>query len=266
VVVPVARSLLGNQDEVKKTLDTLYEGGKTQATLTAKTPKRRNCNEDEIQISVVLVHPTDPRDREMSEDVAPRLIQQMLNIGDNFISPDDYKSFVFTSERDAAVRRVGMMPASPLDLSTLERFQRLFRFHTLGVDLLYGIHPSSCPVCDGDLGGARSLFKDNEGKCSNCEAKWSWRTCNNCGGKVPKLEPLKMQSPAHRESEHTYAVHAMAREQLLGRDQLSALCESNEVPESGRIRVICPHCGACTGRGETAQKCLRCRDGRFGQG
>jgi hypothetical protein len=264
VVVPVARSLLGNQDEIKKTLDTLYEAGKTQATLTAKTPKRRNRNDDEIQISVVLIHPTDPRDREMSEDVAPELIQRMLNIGENFISPDDYKSFVFTSERDAAVRRVGMMPASPLDLSTLERFQRLFRFHTLGVDLLYGIHPCLCPVCNKEL--AQSQSNNESGICPNCEAKWSWRTCGDCGGKVPKLEPMCMKSLTERGGERSYAVHAMAREQLLGRDQLSALCESNEVPESGRIRVICPHCGACTGRGETAQRCLRCRDGRFDQG
>ncbi len=55
------------------------------------------------------------------------------------------------------------------------------------------------------------------------------------------------------------AVHSMVCDQLLSRDQLSALCESDEVPESGNIRVICPDCGACTGRGETAQRCRECR-------
>ncbi len=75
-----------------------------------------------------------------------------------------------------------------------------------------------------------------------------------------------MKPASQRETQQSYAVHAMVREQLLSRDQLSALCESDEVPESVNIRVICPHCGACTGRGETAQKCRRCRDNRFPQG
>ncbi len=213
VVVPVARSLVGNQDEVTKTLDTLYKAGKTQVTFTDKTPKSRNHKDDQVRNFVVLVHPTDPRDRQMSEDVAPELIQRMLNIGDNFMSSDDYKSFVFTSDDDAPVHRGGMMPASPLDLNTLERFQRLFRFHTLGVDLLYGIHPCLCPVCNHNLSDVRSQFQEKEGNCPNCQAKWSWRTCNCCGGKIPKLEPLKMKPPPaiEREEVRCYAIHAMAR-------------------------------------------------------
>lgn len=75
-----------------------------------------------------------------------------------------------------------------------------------------------------------------------------------------------MKPASLRQTQQSYAVHAMAREQLLSRDHLSALCESEEVSESGNIRVICPHCGACTGCGETTQKCRRCRDNRFGQG
>lgn len=259
IVVPVARSLFGNPDEVKKTLDTLYQAGINQASETNQVPKQRKFNNDRMQISVLLVHPTDPRDREMSENIASESIQRMLNIGENFMIPEDYKSFVSTSGR------IGMMPASPLDLSTLERFQRFFRFHTLGVDLLCGIHPSFCPVCDYDLSSVRGQFQHNEGKCPNCEAKWSWRTCSNCRGKVPKLEPLKMKPLTPTKGMLSYAVHAMAREQLLGRDQLSALCESNEVPESGRIRDICPHCGTCPGRGETVKNCPRCGNGCFGQ-
>ncbi|MHC5719992.1 MAG: hypothetical protein ACYTX0_50165, partial [Nostoc sp.] len=142
------------------------------------TSKRQNRN-NQVQTFVVLVHPTDPRDREISEDVTPDLIQKMLNIGENFMSPDDYKRFVSTFDGNAFVRSVGMMPASPLDLSTLERFQRLFRFHTLGVDLVYGIHPSYCPVCSYDLSDVCLQFKENEGDCPNCQAKWSWRTCKN---------------------------------------------------------------------------------------
>ena len=263
MLVPLVRGLFGDQDEIKKTLDTLYYAGLSQASSTHKTSKRRNRN-NQVQTFVVLVHPTDPRDRQISEYIAPELIQRMLNIGENFMSPDDYKNFVFTSDDNAPVCRVGMMPASPLDLNTLERFQRLFRFHTLGVDLVYGIHPSFCPVCNCDLSVERSQFRENEGNCPDCQAKWSWRTCNNCDGKVAKLEPMKMKPPTKTESECSYAVKAMAREQLLGRDLLSALCASDETPESGRIRVICPHCGACTGRGETFSKCSRCSNSSFG--
>jgi hypothetical protein len=276
VIVPVARSLCGNQDEIKKTLDKLYTSGKNQVTtLTDHNPQRRNRQDQQIQNFVILVHPTDPRDRKISEDVAPDLIQRMLNIGENFMTSNDYQSFVCNTDH-ALVRRVGLMPASPLDLSTLERFQRLLRFHTLGVDLLYGIHPSLCPVCNHDLRGeelptleathqksTRSQFQENEGSCPNCQAKWSWRTCTCCGGKIPKLEPLKMKTPSNQGKSSSYAIHAMAREQLLGRDQLAALCESDEVPESGRIREICPHCGVCTGRAETRQKCRRCNNGLF---
>ncbi|WP_414551999.1 hypothetical protein [Anabaena sp. CCY 0017] len=55
----------------------------------------------------------------------------------------------------------------------------------------------------------------------------------------------------------------MACEQILGRDQLATLCESDEVPESGRIREICPHCGPGTGKDGTKQKCKRCSNGLF---
>jgi Domain of unknown function (DUF2357) len=257
VLIPLVRGLFGDQDEIKKTLDTLYPAALTIASSTDDTSKRRNRNNKQVPTFVVLVHPTDPRDRQISEDVAPRLIQRMINIGENFMSPDDYKHFVFPSDDNAPVRRIGMMPASPLDLNTLERFQRLFRFHTLGVDLINGIHPSFCPVCDYDLRSVRSQFKENEGNCPNCEAKWSWRNCKNCGGKVAKLEPMKIKPPTETESECSYAVKAMAQEQL---------CGSDETPESGRIRVICPHCGACTGRGETLLKCNRCSNKSFGNG
>ncbi len=254
VIIPVARSLFGNHDEVKKTVDTLYHNGKTLVVPTNKVAKQQNRNHNQKRISVLLVHPTDPRDRKMRK-VAPESIQRMLNIGEKFMTSEDYKLFV----NHNAGYRVGMMPASPLDLSTLERFQRFFRFHTLGVDLLYGIHPSLCPVCDADLSSVRSKFKDNEGKCPKCAAKWSWRECDKCKNPIPKLEPLKMKPPTSKADVSSYdAVHAMAREQLLGRDQLSALCESNEVPESGRIREICPYCGACTGQGKSGQNCPRC--------
>ncbi len=263
VLIPLARAFFGDQDEIKKTLDTLYDAGLSQGSSIGNTSKRQNRN-NQVQTFVVLVHPTDPRDRQISEDVTPQLIQKMLNIGENFMSPNDYKRFVFTSNGNAFVRRVAMMPASPLDLSTLERFQRLFRFHTLGVDLVYGIHPSCCPVCSFDLSDVCSQFKENEGDCPNCQAKWSWRTCKNCGGKTAKLEPIKIKRQTKTESKCSYAVKAMAREQLLGRDLLSALCSSDETPESGRIRIICPHCGACTGQGETLLRCNRCRNSSFG--
>ncbi len=257
VVIPVARSLFGNQDEVQKTLDTLYTSGKAQAGQASNHQNRKN---HQLQTFVMLVHPTDPRDRQMSADIAPELIQRMLNIGENFMLPDDYQSFV---DHNGSVGRIGMMPASPLDLSTLERFQRLFRFHTLGVDLLDGIHPSYCPVCNHDLSAVRGKFSENEAKCPKCEAKWSWRICHSCDEKIPKLEPLKMKQPIEIKRTSSHAIHAMAREQLLGRDQLAALCESDEVPDSGRIREICPHCGACTGKDGTRQKCKRCSNGLF---
>ncbi len=253
--------LLRTRDPLNK----LYINSLNQARKTFNFSKRKNRKDLEVQTYVQLVHPTDPRDRNISEDVPPELIQRMLNIGENFMHPDDYKSFVLASDgATPSVGRIGCFPASPLDLNTLERFQRLFRFHTLGVDLLYGIHPSSCPVCDYDLKDVLSKFKDESGFCPDCKAEWSWRICHKCHGKVPKLQPRRMKPASQRKTEPSYAVHAMAREQVLSRDQLSALCESDEVPESGNIRVICPHCGACTGRGETTQKCQRCRDSRFG--
>ncbi len=152
VVVPIARLLFGNEDEVRETLDALYKKSSlNQAPLTDNTPKRKNRQDSEVQTYVQLVHPTDPRDPNMGEGVPPELIQRMLNIGENFMHPDDYKSFVLTSNGATPnVGRIGCFPASPLDLNTLERFQRLFRFHTLGIDLLYCIHPSSCPVCDSE--------------------------------------------------------------------------------------------------------------------
>lgn len=267
VVVPIARSLFGNQDEVGETLNKLYKNSLNQVRKTSNPPKRKNRKDLEVQTYVQLVHPSDPRDPNISEDVPPELIQRMLSIGENFMHPDDYKSFVLAKDGATPnVNRIGCFPASPLDLNTLERFQRLFRFHTLGVDLLYGIHPASCPVCDYDLKDVLSNFKDESGFCPSCNAEWSWRICRNCDRKVPKLQPQRMKPASQRQTQQSYAVHAMAREQLLSRDQLSALCESDEVPESGNTRVICPHCGACTGRGETAQKCRRCRDNRFGQG
>lgn len=288
-ILPFPRALFGTRGEIHHDLEVLYaknlpsEGGRTVGT---NKSKRRGDSDEQPAIHVrLLLHATDPRTipREdggagIGEDVPPSLVRRMLTGGENFFTSQEYQQFVHVSrpsqsgDRNAVktpsqvdtdntrrVGRIGLFPVSPLDLNSLERLQRVIRFYTLGSDLMEKRAPSRCPVCDEPHSAAG--FGGVEGTCGQCEAKWSVRICHRCGETIPKLEPMRMRPLSIQESSTFYAIRAIAREQVLGRDQLAAMCESEEVAASGRVNVLCPHCGACPGDRQAKERCLRCTAG-----
>jgi hypothetical protein len=255
-VMPSVRCIAGDISQVKKDIKELKELANHFLSDFFDDPKLYRREQIDISASLIIAHLTDLRDRRsLGESVSHSLIRQMLSIGNNFLEKVTYelKEKRLGAKAKLSITPIGMIPASPLDINTLERFQHLFLFHTLGHDLIQDIPLVQCPVCHGN-----NLKSDSSsGSCQDCKAKWSLRTCPNCQGKVPNLEPGK---PLKRKdyTDQPYSVYAMALEQLMGRDQLSPICESHDFHESQRVRVICPHCGVCPGRGETLAKCERC--------
>lgn len=256
-IMPSVRCIAGDINQVKKDIKELKQLA-NHFLSNFFDPKLYKREQIDISASLVIAHLTDLRDRRsLGESVSHSLIRQMLSIGNNFLEKLTYKpkEKKLSTKAKLSITPIGMIPASPLDINTLERFQYLFLFHTFGHDLMKGIPLVRCPVCHG-----KNLKSDsNSGFCQDCKAKWSWRTCSHCQGKVPNLEPGK---PLKRKdyTDQSYSVYAMELEQLLGRDQLSPICESHDFRESQRVRVICPHCGVCPGKGETLAKCDRCRN------
>jgi hypothetical protein len=272
--VPLLRALYGTRGELEKDVEALYRTPLAlpgRPATEGREPRRRRqvSSAPAPMRALLLAHPTDPRSRPrgddgpcIGEDVPPALVRRLLTLGENFVTVEEYRSFVHSSEAPerpagdaASPERTGLLPVSPLELNSLERLQRIIRFYTLGRDLMDGLGPLCCPVCSKPLDlPARG---STEGECTACDAKWSVRVCDACGGRIPKLEPLKMRLSSE-DLEASYAVHAIAREQQLGRDQLAAMCESNRIAASGRINVICPHCGACPGDRQDRSQCRRC--------
>jgi hypothetical protein len=261
-IMPAARSISGDVNQVRDSIEELKRLADRflEQFFEPTSYKREQVN---ISASLVIAHPSDLRDRQsIGESVSNSLIRQMLTIGHNFLEKVSYepKERKLGAKAKLSLTPVGMIPASPLDINTLERFQHLFLFHTLGHDLINGIQPVRCPICHG-----KNLKKDStSGSCQDCNAKWSWRTCQNCKRQVPNLEP-GITIVRKDYTQQPYSVYAMALDQLLGRDQLSPMCESHDFHESQRIRVICPHCGTCPGKGEALAKCDRCKDSEFAQ-
>ena len=261
-IMPTSRYITGDINQVRQGIEDLKKSGSDFLDNFFRTKSYKREQVD-ILASLVIVHPTDIRDRQsIGESVPKSLIRQMLSIGHNFLEKASYKQKKqkLGSKAALTITPIGMIPASPLDINTLERFQHLILLHTFGHDLMNGIEPVRCPVCH-----KKQLKQDStSGLCLDCNARWSWSTCQNCSGKVPNLEPdIKLRKKNYINQ--PYAVYAMALEQLSGRDQLSAMCESHDFNESQRIRVICPHCGNCPGKGDTLLQCERCQTSEFEQ-
>lgn len=186
--------------------------------------------------------------RTIAESTSASVIRRIINYGDTFVESDMKKW---------GDRKTGILPISPWQTNSLQRFIRLLNIWTLGRDIYLGNELSQCPICDGTSIIASG---DKTFKCWDCGAEWGLTLCANpdCRHEFGWLRPgVKSARQARDGVTMAYGAWIERLENIAGGTAIVGFCEA---PDEKPIAVpICPRCGKCSRHKRHSERCPRCK-------
>lgn len=182
--------------------------------------------------NMMFVLPFDTNERTLLRSKSQKLMKRLINYGESY-EPNDKKF---------ANYRIGMLPVSQRDLSSVQRLVKTVNLHRKRLMLEWGLASNECPVC-----GSNEVIENGKDsfKCLKCKALFAKPKCKHCGHQFGWImTSVKVNKDYFIDDDSPIIKKLLHNENVLGNFVITDF--SIEMDKNGsdvHFPPRCPHCG-----------------------